>query len=172
MIFVTVGHQMPFDRLVHAVDEWSERTGRADVFAQIGATEDWPKYIQAAPFLTPGQFAKRIEQASAIVAHAGTGTIIAALRLNKPLLVLARESARGETRNDHQIATAKYFEEAGYVLAAYSTEELIAKLAELESFQPRASIGTVASEQLIQRLRRFTFGADDTVVQSHPHHAQ
>jgi len=159
VIFVTVGHQMPFDRLVHAVDAWAEREGRADIFAQIGSTRHWPRYIQAAPFLTPAQFRQRMEQASTIVAHAGTGTIIAAVRLRKPLLVLPRHASLNETRNDHQIATAKHFEQAGHIMAAYDEDELIAKLSTIESFTPTTSIDDTADESLLRRLREFTFGA-------------
>ena len=39
MIFVTVGAQMPFDRMCKAVDAWAAKRGRSDVFAQIGETE-------------------------------------------------------------------------------------------------------------------------------------
>ena len=38
MIFVTVGSQLPFDRLVRAVDDWAAGNGGAAAFAQIGAS--------------------------------------------------------------------------------------------------------------------------------------
>lgn len=163
---------MPFDRLINAVDRWAFETNRADVFAQIGETRHWPQYMQAAPFLTPAQFEQRMRLATGIVAHAGTGTIIAALRLNKPLLVLPRESSRGETRNDHQIATAKHFEQAGHVLAAYDEQQLIARMSELETFQPESTIESVASESLLRRLREFTFGSLEPAVKGQPQQAR
>ena len=158
MIFVTVGHQMPFDRLIDAVDAWARQRGRNDVFAQIGRTNARPKHIKWEKYLSPEQFQRNVAEASAIVAHAGTGTIIAALKQGRPLLVLPREAARQETRNDHQIATARYFEQSGYILAAYSADDLPAKLDRLESFAPRNSIGDAASEPLLRRLREFVFG--------------
>lgn len=39
MIFVTVGHQTPFDRLIRLVDRWAEENMRHDLFAQIGHGE-------------------------------------------------------------------------------------------------------------------------------------
>ena len=36
MILVTVGTDLPFDRMVRVVDDWAGETGRRDVFAQIG----------------------------------------------------------------------------------------------------------------------------------------
>lgn len=155
MIFVTVGHQMPFDRLIRAVDEWAGSRSRTDVFAQTGRGEFQPKVICATQFLSPGEFDRHMDDASAIVAHAGTGTIIAALQRGKPLLVLPRLSRFGETRNDHQIPTARHFAEAGYVLAANDEGELPQRLTELESFRPRGTIGGSASVELVGRLHSF-----------------
>lgn len=36
MIFVTVGTQVQFDRLIRTVDEWAGARARSDIFAQIG----------------------------------------------------------------------------------------------------------------------------------------
>lgn len=157
MIFVTVGHQMPFDRLIRAMDEWAQRTGRTDVFAQIGKASYRPRHFQAVEHLTPEEFQQRMEQASGIVGHAGTGTIIAALQLGKPLLVMPRLSRFGETRNDHQLPTAQHFASAGRILAAFDEAELMTKMNELESFSPRASIDGRASPELIARIREFAF---------------
>jgi UDP-N-acetylglucosamine transferase subunit ALG13 len=159
VIFVTVGHQMPFDRLIRVVDAWAEREGRADLFGQIGEGAFWPSYFPAAPFLTPEQFQERLRRSSAIVTHAGTGTIIAGLQLGKPILVLPRRADLGETRNDHQFATADHFERAGYILVARSEAELGAKMDELESFRPRRRLGAVASPELMDRIRAFIAAA-------------
>lgn len=159
MIFVTVGHQMPFDRLIRAVDDWAQRCGRSDVFAQIGETRYRPNHFQATPFLSPDEFNSKVRAASAVVAHAGTGTIIAALQLGKPLLVLPRLSKLGETRNDHQIPTARHFANAGHILAAYDEQELAAKINDLESFHPRTTINSHASPELIRCLREFALGS-------------
>ena len=155
MIFVTVGHQMPFDRMIKAVDAWAERESRADLFAQIGAGDYWPSYFPAAPFLTPEQFKQRMHEADGIVAHAGTGTIIAALQLGKPLLVLPRRADLSETRNDHQFATAAHFKKSGSILVADSETDLAAKMSELTDFRPAATLGDSASPELIERVRRF-----------------
>jgi UDP-N-acetylglucosamine transferase subunit ALG13 len=155
VIFLTVGHQMPFDRLVRAVDEWARRCERADVFAQIGEGEYWPSAFPAAPFLTPLQFQQRMEQASAIVSHAGTGTIIAALQLGKPLLVLPRRADLGETRNDHQRATADHFGANGQILVAPDEDALVAMMDDLQTFEPPGSLGRDASPELLQRINAF-----------------
>ncbi len=56
MIFVTVGAQMPFDRLVRSVDRWAAAEQRSNVFAQI-STGSWiPQHIQWTEFLTPAEY--------------------------------------------------------------------------------------------------------------------
>jgi UDP-N-acetylglucosamine transferase subunit ALG13 len=160
VIFVTVGHQMPFDRLVRAFDAWAGAHPERSAFAQIGAGEYVPTNLPFQRFVSPAEFARRVEEASAIVAHAGTGTIIAALRLAKPLLVVPRRADLGETRNDHQIATCQWFEAAGYLLVAGNELDLPEKIEELDRFTPIAPLADRASPELTARLRAFAFGVE------------
>jgi UDP-N-acetylglucosamine transferase subunit ALG13 len=131
MILVTVGAQMPFDRLVKGVDSWASSRHRQDVFAQIGTTTCYPSYIRWTHWLSPSEFRKQIKTSAAMVAHAGMGSIIAAQELGKPILVMPRRSDIGETRNDHQFATARRFFELGRVLVAFDESELASKLDQL-----------------------------------------
>lgn len=162
MIFLVTGHQTPFDRLVRAVDRWSQLDGRRDVFGQIGKGSYQPTHFDFTRFLAPPEFRARIEESSAVVAHAGTGTIIEVLERGKPLLVMPRVTRLGETRNDHQIATARHFEQAGYVLSASDEEALIQRLREIESFRPARALASGASPRLLTRLREFLAGPSPT----------
>ena len=95
MILVTVGTELPFNRLVRVVDEWALATGRQDVFAQIGETDWRPKHIAWSKFLQPTEFARRFAEAEIVVAHAGMGTILSALQWEKPILVMPRLRVTG-----------------------------------------------------------------------------
>ena len=53
MIFVTVGTQLAFDRLIGAVDAWAARTPGSDVFAQTGPGTYTPRHIEYAAFISP-----------------------------------------------------------------------------------------------------------------------
>jgi UDP-N-acetylglucosamine transferase subunit ALG13 len=158
LIFVTVGGQMPFDRLVRAVDEWAGATGRSDVFAQIGPAKFKPRHIEFASLLSPDEFRQHVSECSEIVGHAGMGTILTALELGKPLLVLPRLARLNETRSDHQKATAKHFQSAGLVLAAADETELTDRLGELPDFHPATEIGACASTELIMAVRSYALG--------------
>ena len=54
-----------------------------------------------------------------IYAHAGMGTILSALKQDKPIIIVPRLASLKEHRNDHQIATAMRMDELGYVYVAY-----------------------------------------------------
>lgn len=127
MIFVTVGEQLPFDRLIRAVDEWAKQSD-CEVFAQIGRTKYKPQHFMYKDFLTQEEYKANFIKADLIVAHAGMGTIISALELSKPLLVMPRLTVYGEVRSDHQVATAQRFATLNYVTVASDEIELIEKL--------------------------------------------
>ena len=80
MIFVTVGTQLPFDRMIRTIDDWAAATGRTDVFAQIGPTKLRPRQIQFAEFLPADQCKQKIQEAKVVIAHAGMGSIITSFR--------------------------------------------------------------------------------------------
>jgi UDP-N-acetylglucosamine transferase subunit ALG13 len=106
VIFLTVGTQLPFDRLVGAVDRWAGQNGAA-MFAQIGPGGRAPRHAGHRELLDPQECSRRIAAADVVVAHAGVGTILAALQAGRPVLVVPRRARLGEHRNDHQLATAR-----------------------------------------------------------------
>ena len=125
MIFLTVGTQFSFDRLVKAVDKAVE-AGRIteSIYAQTGRSGYQPHNFDTTLSLEKNLFDKYIRQARYIISHAGMGTIATALSNNKPLLVMPRQKKFGEVVNDHQIAIAKKYEQEGYILVAYHEGEL------------------------------------------------
>ena len=170
MIFVTVGTQLPFDRLVGAVDTWAGAAAGREVFAQIGPARIEPRHIEYARFISPQQCSERMVAATAIVAHAGMGTILTALELGKPLLIMPRRGELGEHRTDHQFETARRFAELGRVIVAFEETELPERLDELCRLLPRPGISRSAPDDLVAGLRAFILGqpalSGDTAVGS------
>lgn len=164
MIFVTVGQMHPFDRLVRAVDEWATRRGRSDVFAQVGIGGYRPGAFESVELLEPSEFADRIENASLVVSHAGMGTILSVMQRGTPLLVMPRLAKHHETRNDHQVASARMFRERGSVATARDGGEVMAKLDDHESLTPTRRIGSSASDSLLTTIRSFIDGENPDVV--------
>jgi len=162
MIFLTVGTHEPFQRLVRAIDDWCGATDVApDVFGQItvpkaGAYE--PRNFEWVARLTPLEFADRFAQADLIVSHAGMGTIISALQAGKPIVVLPRRGHLGETRNDHQYATAKKLAGRAGIFVA-DDETHIAEVMESAMSRIDSANGPVISEfanpDFTSALRKF-----------------
>jgi UDP-N-acetylglucosamine transferase subunit ALG13 len=158
MIFVTVGTQLPFDRMVRTVDQWAGTQKDEAVFAQIGPAEYRPKNMPWAEFLDADECRRKVEQADLVVAHAGMGSILTALELAKPVVVMPRLSALGEHRNDHQLATAKRLLAQGRIIVAFNEAELLEKLAYFGALRPAERIDVHASSALLTALRAFVEG--------------
>jgi len=138
MIFLTVGTQFPFDRLVKAIDKAAGTNGFDEqIVAQVGESSYSPENFDAAPTLEKAVFDQHFNDADSIISHAGMGTITMALDHRKPLLVMPRLKKYGEVVNDHQLAIAKKFEQLGYLLVAYDAEEVPVKMKQLKSFVPQ-----------------------------------
>ncbi|WP_024513184.1 glycosyltransferase [Bradyrhizobium sp. ARR65] len=167
MIFVTVGAQMAFDRLIRTVDEWAGSHDGTDVFAQIGPSNYHPRFIRVTKFIDPPDFRKTVEASNLIVAHAGMGSIITALELGKPIIVMPRRGDLRETRNDHQVATANYLVKGARVVVALDEEMLLRKLDRMDSLAATERIGTSASPELIGKLREFIEHRTESAFEPH-----
>ena len=155
MIFLTVGGQIAFDRLARAGDRWAEAHPDREIFAQIGQTSFVPESMEFVSALAPAEFRERVESASLVVSHAGMGTIITALELGVPILVMPRKAALGEHRNDHQLATVEHLSHRDLIYCASDENELVEKLSQLDGVSPPSRIRPYASEELLSALRSF-----------------
>jgi exopolysaccharide biosynthesis glucuronosyltransferase PssE len=164
VIFVTVGTDGPFDRLVQAIDRWAGEANREDVYAQIGRSTLQPRYIKYTAFLEPEAFAHHFRRATAIVSHAGMGTILSALQYSKPMLVMPRRAALGEQRNDHQLATARRLSQLGRITVAFDETELISQLDRIDALTACAQIGPFAQPELIAAIRSFIDASDENAT--------
>jgi UDP-N-acetylglucosamine transferase subunit ALG13 len=146
---------MPFDRLVSAVDRWAAGSGRRDVLAQIGEGTYQPSFIQFVRHLEPRAFRSTVKQADLLIAHAGMGSILTALEVGRPILVMPRRGDLLETRNDHQVATATRLSACGRVTVAMDEEQLTERLQRLGKIRAAEQIGPHASPKLLRALRTF-----------------
>jgi len=153
-IFVTVGTQLPFDRLIAAVDRWALQH-EAEVFAQTGRTALRPQHIAWRDFIDTAEANERIRTADLVVAHAGMGTILTRLETGLPMIVMPRQAALGEHRNDHQIATARRLSHLAGLWVASSEEELCERMSGIEPLPCTARVDAVASPALITAIRDF-----------------
>lgn len=157
MIFATTGSQMPFDRLIQALDEWAAtQANDTDIFAQIGSSSLRPKHLRAVAAMSPTEFRHTVEGASLVVSHAGMGSVITALEFGKPLVIMPRLGQLRETRNDHQVATAKWLASKPGIFVAMTEAELGAAISKAASHKERLSeVAGSASNELLTALKEF-----------------
>lgn len=155
MIFVTVGTQFPFDRLVKAIDEAIDQgLIEEEVWAQIGQSSYQPRnFKKTVDFLEKNVFDQWMLNASKVISHAGIGSITPALDEAKPLLVMPRLRKYGEVVNNHQVEIISKFEKCGYLLAAYDVKELPEKIEALKSFQPQKR--NTQAQKVAERISKF-----------------
>lgn len=160
MIFVTVGTQFPFDRLTGTVDAWAARTGRQDVFAQIGGNAQPPKAIEHEPFIDAARCHKFLEESELVIAHAGMGTVLTCLAHGTPVIVMARRAELGEHRNDHQVATVEWMRELSGVTVVDTPEQLTAALEAFETAERDGkAVSPSADPALLATVRGFVEAA-------------
>src|SRR5699024_2706216 len=117
MIFITLGTQnFNFSRLLKAVESAiNNGVLNGKVIAQIGNNNFDSEHIQCIPFLDKETFNEYMENAEFIISHAGTGSIITALKKGKKVLVAPRLKKYEEHIDDHQLE----------ILAAFTKLNLI-----------------------------------------------
>ena len=154
-IFLTVGTQFGFDRLVKAVDDaiGSGEIVDVEVFAQIGGGGYEPVNMQFVRILDKDAFDEKVCQADALIGHSGIGTIVMAMEKDKPLLVMPRRKKYGELVNEHQLGTARKFEQLGHIMAVYNTDELASRISELKNFTPTSR--TPQPQLVCSRIKGF-----------------
>lgn len=128
MIFVAVGTQFPFDRLIQCVDEWAQANA-VEVHAQIAEGKYTPQHASWDRFMTTDSFNEKLNAAELIISHAGMGNIITSLENGKPIIVMNRQHKLGEHRNDHQADGLEWMGKLPGVYTATSCEAMQTLLA-------------------------------------------
>lgn len=155
MILLSVGTQLPFDRLVTAVDRWAAQHADQEVFAQIGPSTYVPTAMKSETFIDPIRFSALQAQASLMISHAGIGSIINAMEMGKPIIILARDHKRGEHRNGHQLSTVKRFAHLPGVYAARDPEHLLELLDRIDTLEPCQRPSQQEADAFIAGMRDY-----------------
>ena len=157
MIFVTVGlHPDGFDRLVQAADEMASRVEET-VVIQRGGTRYTPRSTPYFDFADEAQMQRWLSEARVVVLHGGAGSILNALRSNKPLVVAPRLKRFGEVIDDHQLELAEVLSQQGRAVAVMelSAEALWQAIARISEQWGQAASQTTANHKLLDTLRAW-----------------
>lgn len=127
MIFLTVGTQLPFDRLADKVYEWC-KINEVEFILQVGESNIASDIHGVFRYLEPHKFKAAFEKCDLVISHAGMGTILTCAKHKKPLLVVPRDHRLGEHRNAHQRATVNALSKSLEGIVCDNENDLIVKL--------------------------------------------
>ena len=158
MILVTVGMQVPFDRLCKTVDDWAGQRNRDDVFIQTGDTDWVPKHSKHTKMIRPDEFRDLMEQAQLLIMHVGVGSIVTASDYGIPMILMPRRESLQETRNDHQYHAALRMRNTPGIHVALNENEIPEIMDRIDwEKKPKVDFGST-SPDLINRVSGFIQG--------------
>jgi UDP-N-acetylglucosamine--N-acetylmuramyl-(pentapeptide) pyrophosphoryl-undecaprenol N-acetylglucosamine transferase len=94
-----------------------------EVLWQTGSTPIDGLAISARPIMPAAEMKKAIQEADAVIGHAGCGSALSVLNAGKCPVLIPREQQHGELVDNHQVEIARWLDERG--LALYRTPETV-----------------------------------------------
>lgn len=121
-ILVLLGTQKnPFVRPLNQLEKLELKD---DIIVQAGHTKFDSEKMKILPIISQQEYDKLNKEAEIVITHAGVGSIIQALKLGKPTIVIPRRKKYGEHLNNHQQQIANYYADKGYVIKIEEMSEL------------------------------------------------
>ena len=157
MILVTVGnHVEPFDRLIKGMDELAEQIDE-EVVMQTGHCTYEPKYARHFPFTSGKEMLELTKAARVQVCHAGSGSILLALRMGKPLVVVPRRLKYHEHIDDHQLQLAGAVEKQGKLVVVHTAtpEALLTAIQKSTTLESVGQTDAPEMDHLLGTLRGY-----------------
>jgi beta-1,4-N-acetylglucosaminyltransferase len=155
LIYVTLGTMfLEFPRLVRMMDEIARATGE-EIIMQTGMGKTLPSACAHFDFKPHDDVLAIQREARVIVCHAGIGSVLDALHVRRPLIVVPRLKKYGEHMNDHQIDLARAVERRGWGRMILDIEDLPSACAQPP---PVPAAYVPAKARLIASLREVIEG--------------
>lgn len=152
MIYVTVGTLfLDFARLIRKMDDIAAATGER-VIVQRGLATTVPSHCEHFDFKPHEDVLELQRAARVIVCHAGIGSILDALEVRRPLILVPRLRRYNEHLTDHQLDVARAIERRGWgrmVLEMADLDDACAKP------PPVPAVYAPAKHRLIQAVREM-----------------
>jgi len=159
LIFVTIGTMvkvLEFTRLIKKMDEVAGRLDE-EVVMQIGSVRYEPQNAKYFSHTTYQESLSYFRNASLVVGHGGSGTILNALKFHVPIVVVPRSQRFGEHFDDHQIELAERLVGNELIKVVYDIEELELAVKEMLEKGKKVGKGMIPPEKetLIKTIKNF-----------------
>jgi len=155
VILVTVGTQVPFERMMQAVHAWHSANPDEEIVMQVGAGGTHYPGISCSELLSKDDFDSLIARADLIVSHAGMGSILSALTAAKAIIIVPRSAALKEHRNEHQSATARAMEGKPGITVVWDTHDLADTLDRRAALAAPVRLSQSAPASFIDAIREL-----------------
>lgn len=150
MILVTLGTQKEeFKRLLESIENSHINE---EIIVQAGHNKFTSSKMKIFDFIPYDEMVKLIKDASLVITHGGTGSIIMPLKMNKKVIAMPRLSKYSEHVDDHQTQIVDIFSEEGYILAFNDGDNLDDIYEKSQKFKPRKYISN--TEKFIQEIKK------------------
>jgi beta-1,4-N-acetylglucosaminyltransferase len=150
LIYVTVGtHDQPFTRLVQAMDEIAAEIDER-VIIQRGPSPYTPRHAEYVDIVSREEAEAYMREARLVVAQGGCGTVLTAIHMGKPLIIVPRRREYREHIDDHQVDLARALEGREGIRVVYDEQKLRAVLDMAVAPMPNP-----AREKLFAALREY-----------------
>lgn len=127
-VLVTTGTaaEYNFHRLLKIIDSLCSRNviDAKTLIVQSTDRDYTPKHYKLCHMMPNDEFQRVMAEADIVISHAGTGTVSAALKMGKRLILFPRLKKYGEHIDDHQLQICQLFTEKSYAMIAKDEEEL------------------------------------------------
>lgn len=152
-VFVTVGTQLSFDRLLHCVDQWAQNNTEVEIIVQSCNSDVIFNNIKVKNIFSPQEYKEIVSRSDVLVGHAGMGTIIAAHEQQIPLIIMPRLYSLGEHRNNHQLSTSEKFKNVEGVYLAENRADFIRLMDDVKSLSSCKSLPSAERLKLIDYVK-------------------
>lgn len=151
LLLATVGATLPFDRLVNAVAQLNAEGAIPErIIVQTGTGGARPPGLDVRESLPFDEVQSLLREASIVICHGGTGSLITAVRQGCHVIAMPRLHALGEHYDDHQSEITAAFEKRGLIQVARSLDDLRTTLAAARSRE--RVMATTDPKQLLDYL--------------------
>lgn len=148
MILVTLGTQkQQFTRLLDYIENSNIDE---EIIVQAGFTKYESKKMKIFDFIDYDKMNDYIDKADLIITHAGTGSIVSALKKNKKVIACARLSKYLEHVDDHQEEILDVFYEEGFILKIDDELNMNDIYKESKKFKPKKFVSN--TDEFIKKL--------------------
>ena len=155
ILVITGTQKFPFNRLIKAADELVKTYPDISGFAQIGTSTYIPSYLNYKEFLSKDEMNQKLRKADAILTHGGTGSIISALKISKPVVAVARLAKFEENVDDHQKEIVEEFKKDGMLIEAEDLSESALYKALTEAVKMPKITYQSNTDNVLNELRRI-----------------